>query len=157
MYWEYFSSKTVACLFIFQMVSFDEQTYLNLMKSSLSMFSFIASVFYDLRNFASCKFAKTYSHVFLRSFKIVVFEWFIFNLNFFFFSFFCFLIFRAVLAAYGSSQARDWIRAVAAGLHHSHSNARSELCLWPTAQLTATLDPSPTERGQGSNPHPHGD
>ena len=27
------------------------------------------------------------------------------------------------------------------GLHQSHSNARSELCLQPTPQLTATLDP----------------
>ena len=30
-------------------------------------------------------------------------------------------------AAYGDSQARGLIRAVAAGLCHSHSNARSEL------------------------------
>ena len=29
----------------------------------------------------------------------------------------------------------------AAGLHHSHSNARSESSLRPTPQLTATLDP----------------
>ena len=28
--------------------------------------------------------------------------------------------------AYGSSQARGQIGATAAGLHHSHSNARSE-------------------------------
>ena len=28
--------------------------------------------------------------------------------------------------AYGSSQPRGWIEAVAAGLHHSHSNARSK-------------------------------
>ena len=31
--------------------------------------------------------------------------------------------------AFGSSQARGRIRAVAAGLCHSHSNAESELCL----------------------------
>ena len=42
--------------------------------------------------------------------------------------------------AYGGSQARGLIGAVAAGLRHSHSNTGSELCLWPTAQLTATLD-----------------
>ena len=59
-------------------------------------------------------------------------------------------------AAHGSSQARGLIKAAAAGLHHSHSNARSELCLQPTLQLTATLDPAHTEQGQGSNPHPHG-
>jgi len=39
--------------------------------------------------------------------------------------------------AYGGSQARDRIGAVTAGLHHSHSNARSELHLGPTPQLTA--------------------
>ena len=37
--------------------------------------------------------------------------------------FFFFGLFRAVPVAYGGSQARSRIRAVAAGLHHSHSNA----------------------------------
>ena len=46
---------------------------------------------------------------------------------------FFFLLFRA----YGGSQARGQIRATAAGLHHSHSNAGSE----PTLQLSATPDP----------------
>ena len=64
------------------------------------------------------------------------------------------MLFRAARMAYGSSQARGQIRAIAAGLCQSHSNARSEPCLQP--QLTATLDPQPTEQGQGSNPHPHG-
>ena len=36
------------------------------------------------------------------------------------------------------------------------SSARSEPCVQPTLQLTATLDPKPTKQGQGSNPHPHG-
>ena len=57
---------------------------------------------------------------------------------------FCFLFFRpfrAAPAACGGSQARSRIRAVAAGLHHSHSNARSEPGLQPAPQLTATLDP----------------
>ena len=39
------------------------------------------------------------------------------------------LIFRAALAACGGSQARGRIRAIAAGLRHSHSNAGSEPCL----------------------------
>ena len=40
---------------------------------------------------------------------------------------FVFLPFLGPLpAAYGSSQARGLIGAVAAGLHHSHSNAGSE-------------------------------
>ena len=56
-----------------------------------------------------------------------------------FFFFFC--LFRATLVAYGSSQARAWIGVTTAGLHHSHSNARSEPHLWPIPQLTATLDP----------------
>ena len=43
--------------------------------------------------------------------------------------------------AYGGDQARGLIRVVAAGLCHSHSNARSEQRLRPTPQLTATLDP----------------
>ena len=58
--------------------------------------------------------------------------------------------------AYGSSRARGWIRAAAAGLHHSHGNTGSEPYLQPTPQLAITLDPKPTEQGQGSNPHPHG-
>ena len=43
--------------------------------------------------------------------------------------FFFFLLFRATPLAYGSSQARSLTGATAAGLHHSHSNTRSELCL----------------------------
>jgi len=44
-------------------------------------------------------------------------------------SFFFFFLFRAAPAACGSSQARGQIGAAAAGLYHSHSNARSELHL----------------------------
>ena len=51
------------------------------------------------------------------------------------------LLFRAAPAVHGGSQARGQIGATAAGLHHSHSNARSELGLRPTPQLTATSDP----------------
>ena len=42
--------------------------------------------------------------------------------------------------AYERSQARDQIRTVAAHLHHSCSNARSELHLEPIPQLMAMLD-----------------
>ena len=48
---------------------------------------------------------------------------------------------RATPVAYGGSQARGRIGAVAAGLHHSHSIAKSELHLGPTPQLTAMPDP----------------
>ena len=39
------------------------------------------------------------------------------------------------------SKTRSQIRATAASLHHSHSNARSEPSLRPTPQLMATMDP----------------
>ena len=61
---------------------------------------------------------------------------------------FFFLLFRAIPAAYGGSQARDRTGATAAGLHHSHSNAGSEPSLWPTWQLKATPDPQPTEQAR---------
>ena len=51
-----------------------------------------------------------------------------------FFVCFCFgfgLLFRATPAAYGGSQARSLIGAVATGLPHSHSNSGSELRLQP--------------------------
>ena len=59
----------------------------------------------------------------------------------FFCLFFAFLLFRAVLMVYGSSQDRGQIGATTASLHHSHSNARSELGLQPTPQFLATPDP----------------
>ena len=64
-------------------------------------------------------------------------------LFYFTFLFFCLFVFffRALPTAYGGSQARGRIGAVASGLHQSHSNTRSELCLRPPSQLTATLDP----------------
>ena len=43
-------------------------------------------------------------------------------------------------AAYGDSQARGLIGAVAACLHPRHSNARSKPHMQPTPQLTAMLD-----------------
>ena len=59
--------------------------------------------------------------------------------------FFFFLVFVCgwvgAPVAYGVSQTRGPIGAVAAGLHQSHSKGGSKLCLRPTPQLTATLDP----------------
>ena len=46
-----------------------------------------------------------------------------------------------VPVAYGGSQARGRIRAVATALHQSHSNWRSKPWLQPTPQLMATPDP----------------
>ena len=59
-----------------------------------------------------------------------------------FFFFFFFLVFsRANPTARGGSQARGLIRAVATGLHYSHSNAGSKPHPQPTPQLTAMPDP----------------
>ena len=55
---------------------------------------------------------------------------------------FYFIFFRAApVAARGDSQARDPVRAIATGLHHSHSNNRSEPHLLPIPQLRAMPDP----------------
>ena len=75
---------------------------------------------------------------------------------FFCFCFFGFCLFGAAPTAYGGSQARGPIGAIAAGPHHSHSNSGSEPRLQSTPQVIATLDPQPTEQGQGSNLQPHG-
>ena len=50
-------------------------------------------------------------------------------------------LFRAAPMAYGSFQARGRIGAVAANLHHSHSNTGSERHLQPIPQLMVMLDP----------------
>ena len=67
-----------------------------------------------------------------------------------------FAISWAAPAAYGGSEARGQIGAVATSLCQNHSNARSEPCLQPIPQLMAMLDPQPTERGQGLNLQLHG-
>ena len=77
-------------------------------------------------------------------------KWFFFVFVFVFF--FCLLSFVVVVVvvivaiswaaptAYGGSQARGLIGAVATGLRQSHSNAGSKPRLQPTPQLTATTD-----------------
>ena len=64
---------------------------------------------------------------------------------FFFLSFVFFVVVVVAIswaapAAYGGSQARGLIGAVATGLRQSHSNTGSEPRLQPTPQLTATPD-----------------
>ena len=56
-----------------------------------------------------------------------------------FLSFFCH--FRATLVAYGSSQARGWIWAIAAGLCLSYGHARPEPVFDLHHSFTATSDP----------------
>ena len=53
------------------------------------------------------------------------------------FFFFVFCLFRATPTAYEGSQAKGRITAIAAGHSHSHSNDRSEPCLWPMPQPVA--------------------
>ena len=56
-------------------------------------------------------------------------------------SFFVFMLFLwATPTAYGDSQARGPVRAVATGLHQSHSNMGSKPRLQPTPQLMAMPD-----------------
>ena len=62
-------------------------------------------------------------------------------IHFFVVFFFVCLFFRAALVAHGGSQARGLIRATAAGLRQSHSNARSKPSLQLTPQLMAMPDP----------------
>ena len=54
--------------------------------------------------------------------------------------FFCLFAFSRAAPTYGGSQARGLIRAAAADLRHSHSNARSEPHLRSTPQLMAMPD-----------------
>ena len=69
----------------------------------------------------------------------VVIHCFKWDSSLFFIYLFCFL--GPYLRHMEVSQARSRIEAEAASLHHSHSNARSELHLQPIPQLMATLDP----------------
>ena len=65
-----------------------------------------------------------------------------FNAIFYFILFyFIYFLLTAAPMAYRSSQARGRMEAIATGLYHSHSNARSMPQLQTTPQLTATPDP----------------
>ena len=59
-------------------------------------------------------------------------------------------LFRALPVAYGGSQSRGRIGAAIAGLHHSHSNTGSKLCLLPTPKLRQCqiLNPLSKDRGR---------
>ena len=50
-------------------------------------------------------------------------------------------LFGAAPKAYGGSQARGRIGAVASSLRQNHSNAGPEPHLWPTPQLRTMQDP----------------
>ena len=60
----------------------------------------------------------------------------------FLFIFFIFLLFRAILAAYESSQARGWIRAAAAGLHPTIAKPDSQPMSETRGQTCVLMDTS---------------
>ena len=97
-------------------------------------------------------FTTPFSHTEVTPYKIVLH--FLFLFIYLFTYLFC--LFRARPVPHRSSQARGPIWATAAGLYHSHSNARSEPCLQPASQLMATPYPQPTEWCQESNLQSHG-
>ena len=85
------------------------------------------------------------SHVILRFMTLSNYELSVFcpwqhlkPVLFFFFFFSFFLFFRAAPEAFGSSQTRGRIGAVAASQCHSRSNTRSKQHLPPSLQLMAT-------------------
>ena len=77
--------------------------------------------------------------IILKMLGLVEFTFYFFFI-FILFYFFFFAIFWAAPTAYGGSQARGQIEAVAASLCQSHSNAGSEPLQQPTPQLTAMPD-----------------
>ena len=79
--------------------------------------------------------------------RILLYKGFLKIISLFIYYLFVFLSFlvpyfsSAISAAYGGSQAKGSIGAIAASLHQSHSNLGCKPHLQPTPQLTATLDP----------------
>ena len=65
--------------------------------------------------------------------------------------FFIFCLFRAAPVAYGGSQTRGPVGAIAAGLCQSHSKEGSELHLWTTPQLPATPILNPLSKARDRN------
>ena len=108
-------------------------------------------ILFYIRNLSTCRLWNPWGSQ-NQSSADILFNRYIIYLRYSFLFFVCvsffFLSFVVVVAiswaapvAYGGSQARGLIRAVAAGLCQSHSNAESKPSLKSTPQLTATLDP----------------
>ena len=80
------------------------------------------------------------------------YQFFLFFLFFFvLFVFFVFSLFTAATAAYGGSQARRLIGAVAAGLYQNHSNTRSEPFLRHSSWQCQILNPLSEARNRTCN------
>ena len=72
------------------------------------------------------------------------------------FSFFIFCLFQAIPMAYGGSQARGLIRAVATGLHHTHSNTNLRcICDLPHSSWKPQIL-NPLSKATDQTCHPHG-
>ena len=97
----------------------------------------IISQLYNLSTVLMCLFLEFFNYYFL-CFGFKPFEYEILRCGFLFF-FFCLLGLHPRHVEV--SQAKGLMGTVAAGLHQSHSNARSEPCLWTTPQLKAMPDP----------------
>ena len=129
-------SHSLGCLFTLLVVSFDEQKCFNYHEVQF-VFSFLTCVFGIISKKIIAK-----SNVV----KLLLTVFFFF---FFFFFFFClFAISWATPTAYGGSQARGRIGAIATGLRQNHSNAGSEPHLQPTPQLMATRILNPLSKGR---------
>ena len=99
----------------------------------------LAGLKQDIYNAAfqvSSRVIQLYRHIYLHFFGFLSFVGY-YN---FFFLVVSFPFSRDAPVAYGGSQARGLIGAIAAGLRHSHSNSGSEPPLQPTPQLTAMPD-----------------
>ena len=105
--------------------------------SELSIKASCGSVIYGLYYTEVCSLYTFFEVLIIRGYRILS----ILNA---FWMFLRGVVFRATPMAYGGFQARGWIRAIGAGLHHGHSNTTSEPWLQPTPQLTATMDTCPT-------------
>ena len=89
----------------------------------------------------NCKIDSTIFHVgsCIIPFHVVVTTIFkkiiLWKVLFYFILVYCIWRAAPIAVACGGSQAQNWIRVIAASLHHSHSNARSKLHWQPTPHL----------------------
>ena len=97
----------------------------NFLICEISIFAICSSVFQDVYFLPAYYLIPIISENIFSQLVLCLYCYFILSL--FKSLFFC--LFRVILTAYGGSLARGPIGAVAAGLRHSHSNARSEPCL----------------------------
>ena len=128
---------TSMCKFLYIRHSFSFFLHIYI---GVELLGIMATLFNFLRNFQTNHFPKWfYCFIFLPACICVLLS--SHALQHLLLYVFFFGLFRAAPMVYGGSQSRGQIGPVAASLHHSHSNARSEPHLGPTSQLTATPDP----------------